>query len=103
KRGFHIGGCERASVVEVNAGPEMEDVGHRVGNIPGLGKVAVEVHLGVAFKQAAEEQSVDVLRLRVGGVARIEIGGIGLEEEGEVRRIGGGGVAAVRYKRRSND
>jgi hypothetical protein len=53
----------------------------------------VRIHPVVAFEEAAEEQAVDVLRLRVGGEARVEIGGIGLDQDGEGARIG---VCAVR-------
>jgi hypothetical protein len=37
--------------------------------------------LGVALEEAGEEQSVDVLRGGVGGVAGIKVGGVGFEEE----------------------
>jgi hypothetical protein len=48
----------------------------------------VEIHLIVAFEEAAEEQPIDVLGLRVGGEAGVEIGGIGFDDESEGRRIG---------------
>jgi aldehyde:ferredoxin oxidoreductase len=51
----------------------------------------VEIHLIVALEQAAEEQTVDVLGLGVGGETRVEIGGIGFEEESEGGRVGFGG------------
>jgi hypothetical protein len=38
--------------------------------------------LGVAFEEAGEEQAVDVLGGGVGGVAGVEVGGVGFEEEG---------------------
>ena len=34
----------------------MEDVGERVGRVPGFGKVAVEIHLVVALEEAAESK-----------------------------------------------
>ena len=61
--GFHVGGGERAAVVEVDVVAEMEDVGERIGSVPGFGEIAVEFHLGVAFEEAGEEQAVDVLRI----------------------------------------
>jgi len=43
----------------------------------------VKIHLIVALQQAAEEESIDALGLRIGGKARVEIGGAGFDEEGE--------------------
>jgi hypothetical protein len=40
--------------------------------------------LGVALDQTVEEEAVDALGLRVGGVARVEVGGIGFDDEDEV-------------------
>jgi hypothetical protein len=54
----------------------------------------VEVHLLVAFEEAGEEQSIDVLGLRVGGVTRIQIRGIGFEEKGDGGRLGSRRVGA---------
>jgi len=48
----------------------------------------------VALEEAAEEQAVEVLGLRVGGVAGVEVRGIGFDEEGEGRRIAMGVRAA---------
>jgi hypothetical protein len=61
----------------MNACAKMESVGERIGRAPGVGEVAVEIHLVVAFEKAAEEEAVDFLGLRVGGEARIEVGGVG--------------------------
>jgi hypothetical protein len=36
----------------------------------------VEIHLVVALEQAAEEQAIDALGLRIGGKAWVEIGGL---------------------------
>ena len=66
----------------------MEDVSERVGSRPGFGKITVEIHLVVALQQAAEEESIDALGLRIGGEARVEIGGAGFDEKSEGRRIG---------------
>ena len=49
-------------------------------------KGPVEIHLIVALQQAAEEESVDLLRLRIGGKARVEVGGAGFNEEGKARK-----------------
>ena len=65
----------------------MENVGERVGSIPGFCQVAVQVHLRVAREQSVENQAVEALRLAVSGVTRVEIDGIGLDEEGEGGRI----------------
>ena len=73
--------------MEANAAAKMEDVSERVGSGPGFGKIAVEIHLIVALQQAAEEESIDALGLRIGGKARVEIGGAGFDEEGKSRRI----------------
>jgi hypothetical protein len=75
--------------VEANAAAEMEDVSERVGSRPEFGKIAVKIHLVVALQQAAEEESIDALGLRIRGEARIEISGAGFDEEGERRRIAG--------------
>jgi hypothetical protein len=76
---FDVGGGERAGVVKMDAGMEVKDVGARVGSVPRVGEVAVEVHLGVALKQAAEEEAVDPLGVGVGGVTRIEVRRIGFD------------------------
>jgi hypothetical protein len=57
----------------------MEDVGEWVGNFPAVGEIAVEVHLGIALQQAAEEEGVDALRVGVGGETGVEVGGIGFD------------------------
>src|SRR5260370_29409410 len=85
--GFNVGGGERAAIVESYVGLQVENVGERVGSVPGFGQVAVEIHLCVAGEEAAEDESVKALRLAVGGEAWVEIDGIGFDEEGE----GGGG------------
>jgi hypothetical protein len=85
---FDVGGSQRAAIVKANAAAEMEDVREWIGNGPGFGEVAAEIHLIVALQQAAEEKSIDALRLRIGGKARVEIGGAGFDEESKRRRIG---------------
>ena len=77
--GFDVGGGERAAILETDAGMEMEDVGERVGNFPCVGEISVKVHLGVALQQAAEEEAVDTLGVGIGGVAGVEVGGIGFD------------------------
>ena len=89
--GFYVGRGKRSAIVEANAAAEMEDVGERVGRVPGFGEVAVEIHLIVALEEAAEEQAVDALGLRIRGEARVEVGGTGFDEECE------GGRIAVRW------
>jgi hypothetical protein len=64
-----------------NARFQMKNVRQRVGSFPGLGEVAVQNHFVVAFHQAAEEQSVEVLRLSVGSETWIEIRGIGFDQQ----------------------
>ena len=85
--GLDVGGGERAAIVETDVGAEMENVGERVGSVPGFGEIAVEIHLIVALEEAAEEQAVNALGLRISGEARIEVGGAGFDEEGEGRGI----------------
>ena len=85
--GFDVSGGERAAIVEPNAAPEMENVGERIRGGPGFGEVAVEIHLIVALEEAAEEQAVNALGLRIGGEARVEVGRAGFDEEGEGGRI----------------
>ncbi len=79
ERVFDIGGSERATVVEMDASTEMKNVSERVGSAPGIGKIAMEIHLVVAFEKAAEEKPVNLLRLGVGREAWIEIGGVGFD------------------------
>ena len=86
--GFDVGRGKRAAVVETDIAAEMENVGERVGSFPGFGEVAVKIHLIVALEEAAEEQTVNALGLRIGGEARVEVGGAGFDEEGEGRGIG---------------
>ena len=76
---FNVGGRERAAVVKFNAVTEVENVGARVGSFPALGQVGNEIHLRVAPDQAAEDQAVEALRLRVGADAGIEVGGHGFD------------------------
>src|SRR6476660_193934 len=71
KSSFHVGGSERAAIVKADAGAEMENVGERIGSIPGFREVAVEVHLMVALEEPAEEQAVNALGLRIGGEPRV--------------------------------
>jgi hypothetical protein len=67
--------------VEMDAGAQMKGVSEWIGRAPRVGEVTVEIHL-IAFKEAAEEQAVDLLGLRVCGEARVEIGGVGFDEKG---------------------
>jgi hypothetical protein len=69
--------------MEVGTWAKMESVREGVGRGPRVGKVAVEIHLIIAFQKAAEEQAVDFLGLRVCGETRVEIGGIGFDEKGQ--------------------
>jgi hypothetical protein len=39
----------------MDAGFQMENVSERIGRLPGFGQVAVEVHLGVAGEESAED------------------------------------------------
>ena len=96
---FYICGGERAAVMKANSGAQMEDVGQRIGKVPGFGEVAVQVHLFIALEEGGEEQAVDVLGLRVGGVAGVEVGGVGFDEEGEGVWIGMVGMGTAREKR----
>ena len=75
--GSYVGGGERAAVVEAHAAAKMKDIGARVRSGPGFGEVAAEIHPIVAVGEAAKEQSVDALGLRVRGEARVELGGQG--------------------------
>jgi hypothetical protein len=59
--------------------------------------------LVVALEEAAEEKSVDVQGLSVGGEAGIEVGGVGFDEEGKRRGIGVGGVGAACEEKRSKE
>jgi hypothetical protein len=61
--GFHVGGGERAAIGETDATAKMENVGERVGRLPGFGEAGVEIHLIVALEQATEEEAVDALGL----------------------------------------
>src|SRR6267378_892672 len=88
ERRLHVGGGDRAAIVEANAAAEMEDISEQVGSRPRFGKIAVEVHLIVALQQAAEEEPIDALGLRIGGEARVEIGRAGFDEKGKRRTIG---------------
>jgi len=44
----------------------------------------------VALEETAEEQAVNPLGLRIGGEARVEVGGAGFDEESD-----GGGIALI--------
>jgi len=77
--------------VEEDAFAEMEDVGEGSGGVPGLGEVGMEIHFGVAFDEAVEEESGEALGLRVGAEAGIEVGGIGFNDESQ-----GGGIKRCR-------
>ena len=59
--GFDVRGCERPAVVEADATAKMENVSERIRDGPGFGEIAVEVHLIVTAKEAAEEKAVDTL------------------------------------------
>ncbi len=48
----------------------------------------MEIHLIVALEEAAEEQAVNALGLRIGGKAGVQVGGTGFGEESE-----GGGIS----------
>ena len=92
--GFDVGGGDGAAIVEEDAFAEMEDVGEGSGRVPGFGEVGVEIHFGVAFDEAVEEESGEALGLRVGPEAGVEVGGIGFDDESQGGGIGGSGVGA---------
>jgi len=79
--------------VEGDAFAEMEDVGEGSGRVPGCGQVGVEIHFGVAFDEAVEEQSGEALGLGVGAEAGIEVGGIGFDDEDDGGGVGWGAGA----------
>lgn len=81
ERVFNVGGSERATDVEMDAGTQMENVGEWLGWGPGFGEIAAKIHLLIALDQAAEEPGIDFLRLRIGGATGMEIGGMGFDEE----------------------
>src|ERR1700730_13681476 len=85
--GFHVRGSERAAIVEAHSAPKVENVGKRIADVPGFGEVAVEVHPIIALQEAAEQESVDALGLRIGGETRVEIGGAGFDEKRQGRGI----------------
>ena len=58
---------------------EMENISTRIWGVPGFCEIAVEIHLIVALQQAAEEQSIEALRLRISGKARIEVSRSGFD------------------------
>lgn len=98
----HVGGGEGRTVGEGDVVAEMEDVGERVGSVPGFGEVGGGIHLGVAGDEGGVEQVVDVLGPGVGADAGVEVGGGIFDEEGEgggsfIGRDGSGvGGAAVK-------
>ncbi len=92
----HVGGGERGTVGEGDVVAEMENIGERVGSIPGFGEVGSWVHLGVAGDEGGVEQVVDVLGPGVGTDAGIEVSGGIFDEEiyGAGIFIGGDGSGA---------
>jgi hypothetical protein len=77
--GFDVGRGKWVAVVEADATAEMKDVSERIGSRPGFGEIPAEMHLIVTLEEAAEEEAVDALGLGIGGVARVEVGGIGFD------------------------
>src|SRR5215468_12234463 len=96
ERGFDVGGGEWPAVVKFDVGLEMEGVSERVGGLPGLGKVAVEIHLGVAPEKAGKDECVEALGLAVAGEAGVQVGGVGFDEEGERGGVKRSGAVARR-------
>jgi len=77
----------------------MEDVSERVGSRPGFGKIAVKIHLIVALQQAAEEESIDALGLRIGGGSAGRDWSAGFDEKvREERRTGAAGTPGKRNR-----
>jgi len=62
--------------VEANTTMQVEHISDQIRRFLRFGEVAAEIHLIVALKQAAEQESIDALRLRISGKARVEIGGL---------------------------
>ena len=58
-------------VVKMDVGLEMEDISDRIGSLPGFGEIAVEMHLGVAGEESAEDEAVEALGLAVGSKAGV--------------------------------
>jgi hypothetical protein len=59
--------------------------------------------LAVAFEEGGEEEAVDVGGVGVGGDARVEVGGVGFDEESEGRGIGVRWMRARDERERSNE
>ncbi len=76
ERAFHVSRSERAAIVEANTTMQVEHISDQIRRFLRFGEVAAEIHLIVALKQAAEQESIDALRLRISGKARVEIGGL---------------------------
>src|ERR1700722_17319985 len=95
ERRFDVCGGEWTAIVEMDTCAKMESIGESIGRAPGIGEVAVEIHLIIAFEKAAEEQAVDLLGLRVGGEAGVEICRVGFDQESQRGRIAGVPAAAT--------
>ena len=93
---FDIGRSDGMAIVELNVFAQVKDPGQRIGRFPRFGEVAVEIHLGVAYDKAGEQQAVDALREGVGRKTGIEVGGIGFEEKRQRVGIGAGIGRAAR-------
>ena len=81
ERVFHVSRSERPPIVKFHAVAQVKNVGARVGRLPALGEIGHDIHLRVELYEAVVDQSVEVLRLRVGPDPRIEIGGHRLDQE----------------------
>src|SRR5271168_3471788 len=86
-----------------DAHAQMKNVGKRVGRFPGLRQIAVQNHLVIALQEAVEEQAVEVLRLAVGGKARIEIRGVRLDQQSYGRKILVRGTRASDQQKRGDE
>ena len=76
--------------MELHSGAKVEDVGERVGRLPAFREIAADVHLVVAFDEAAEYEAVDAFGEGVGANARVEIGRHGFDQERDAGGVAGG-------------
>ena len=98
ERGLDVRGSERAAVMKTDIGPEVKDVGQSVGSVPCASKIREDVHLIVASDKRGKDQRIEVLRLAIGGEARVEIGRVGFDQENERGGSGLGAKATVEAK-----
>jgi hypothetical protein len=87
--------------MKLDSGAQMKDLGERIGDLPTLRQIPVQIHVYIANHQAIENEAVNALRDPFCGIPRIQIRRIRLSHEHHFARRAFASAATAERQYRS--